>query len=152
MTQIAASAAVDSVVRPAPTNRFSEMSSEDFIEIMFTELTNQDPFEPNDSAALLEQLNSIRSIESDVELTKQLESIVFQNQLSGASSMIGNAVQGLSSDGYRVGGQVVAVLRQGDEISLQLESGWTLPIDNVESVVDPSALDRTPDSPLGGLV
>lgn len=55
-------------------SRFSDMSSEDFIKIIFTELSNQDPFQPNDSAALLKQLDSIRSIESDVKLTDQLQS------------------------------------------------------------------------------
>ena len=45
---------------------FGALDSEEFLNIMFTELQNQDPFEPNDSSALLEQLNSIRSIESDM--------------------------------------------------------------------------------------
>ena len=48
---------------------FSAMDSEEFVKIIFTELQNQDPFQPNDSSALLEQLNSIRSIESDMALT-----------------------------------------------------------------------------------
>jgi flagellar hook assembly protein FlgD len=46
---------------PATSSRFSEMSSEDFMKIIFTELQSQDPFKPNDSGALLEQMNSIRS-------------------------------------------------------------------------------------------
>lgn len=149
MSQVFSSTATDTSLRAAPVNRFSEMKSEDFIKIIFTELTNQDPFAPNDSSALLEQLNSIRSIESDVKLTQQLESIVFQNQLSAASSMIGAAVQGLTSDGNRVGGHVVAVLRQADSIALQLDTGWSLPIDGVESVVDPRVIAS--GSP-GGLV
>ena len=45
-------------------SRFNELASEDFIQIIFTELTNQDPLAPNDTSALLDQLNSIRSIES----------------------------------------------------------------------------------------
>ena len=75
------------------------LDSEEFLNIMFTELQNQDPFEPNDSSALLEQLNSIRSIESDMALTSQLESIVFQNQLAGASNLIGRYIQGHGTDG-----------------------------------------------------
>ena len=54
---------------------FSSMNSEEFVKIIFTELQNQDPFQPNDSSALLEQLNSIRSIESDMALTDQLKAI-----------------------------------------------------------------------------
>ena len=78
-------------------NRFNEMSSEDFIRIIFTELSNQDPFEPNDSGALLEQLNSIRSIESDLQLVDQLQSLVFENQLGAAAGLIGQ--QGVRPDG-----------------------------------------------------
>ena len=127
MSQIQANDGIDAALRQAPTNRFSEMETEDFIEIMFTELTNQDPFSPNDSAALLEQLNSIRSIESDVELTNKLESIVFQGQLSSASAMIGSAVAGRTADGQLVDGEVIAVLRQDQEISIQLDNGWAIP-------------------------
>ena len=96
------------------SSRFTELSSEDFIKIIFTELQNQDPFKPNDSGALLEQLNSIRSIESDIQLSKDLESIVFQNQLATAGNLIGKRVAGLTADNERVGGTVKSVARSGD--------------------------------------
>lgn len=121
-------------------NRFSEMSSEEFIKIIFTELQNQDPFQPNDSAALLEQLNSIRSIESDAALTRQLETIVTQNQLASAGTLIGRAVQGLTVDADRVTGQVVSVARQGDDVALLLDNGWVVPMSNLELIVDPSLM------------
>lgn len=118
----------------AGTSRFTELTSEEFIKIIFTELQNQDPFKPNDSAALLEQLQSIRSIESDMELGKKLEGIVFQNQLASAGNLIGKRVAGLTVDNERVGGTVKSVARNGDEIALVLDNGWILPIDNVEFI------------------
>ena len=121
-------------------NRFNELSSEDFMQIIFTELQQQDPFEPNDSSALLEQLNSIRAIESDIDLTKNLESIVFQNKLASAGNLIGKTVEGVMPTGDRVVGNVFAVIRQGDDVSLQLDSGWELPADNVQVIVDPASL------------
>ena len=42
---------------PPLKSRFNDMSSEEFMKIIFTELQQQDPFKPNDSSALLEQLN-----------------------------------------------------------------------------------------------
>ena len=76
MTQIPAFSATDSAIRGEPfSNGFNALSSEDFIKIIFTELANQDPFQPNDSSALLEQLNSIRSIESDTKLIDKLEDL-----------------------------------------------------------------------------
>ncbi len=116
------------------TSRFTELTSEEFIKIIFTELQNQDPFKPNDSAALLEQLQSIRSIESDMELSKQLEGIVFQNQLASAGNLIGKRVAGLTADNERVGGTVKSVARNGEEIALVLDNGWVLPMENVEYI------------------
>lgn len=121
-------------------SRFSEMKTEDFIKIIFTELANQDPFSPNDSAALLDQLNSIRSIESDIKLTQQLENLVFQNQLAAASGMIGKFIGGLTADNNRVAGFVVSVIRQGDSVSLELDNNWIVPVDGVETVIDPDQL------------
>jgi flagellar hook assembly protein FlgD len=115
-------------------NRFNEMSSEEFMKIIFTELQQQDPFSPNDSSARLEQLNSIRSIESDISMGKQLESIVFQNQLAGAGNLIGKRISGLTVDNERVAGQVKSVTRAGDEISLLLHNNWVVPMENVEYI------------------
>lgn len=124
------------------TNRFNELSSEDFMKIIFTELQQQDPFEPNDSSALLEQLNSIRAIESDIDLTKNLQSIVFQNQLATAGNLIGKTVEGLTTTNERVVGNVFAVLREGDNVTLQLDTGWEIPADNVTVIVDPASLPQ----------
>jgi flagellar basal-body rod modification protein FlgD len=117
-------------------NRFSDMSTEDFIKIIFTELSHQDPFQPNDSAALLEQLNSIRSIESDLTLVEQLRSLVLENQLASASNLIGKQVSGLTADAQRVNGQVISVLRQGEDVLLELDSGHLLAMDSIEAIVN----------------
>ena len=133
--------------RASTPSRFSEMSTEDFIRIIFTELSSQDPFQPNDSAALLEQLNSIRSIESDMQLTERLESLVSENQLASASGMIGKFIGGLTEDNNRVAGFVVSVIRQGDNITLELDNGWLVPITGVETVIDPDLLPEDPEPP-----
>lgn len=145
MTQIPAFNALDSAsstTRSQPASRFSEMSSEDFIKIIFTELSNQDPFKPNDSSALLQQMSSIRSIESDIKLTDQLKTLVTQNQLASGGNLIGKFIGGLTSDNNRVAGLVVAVSRADDVVSLELDNGWSVPINNVERVIDP---DQLPD-------
>ena len=141
MSAISANAA-GAVGGSTGTNRFNELSSEDFMKIIFTELQQQDPFEPNDSSALLEQLNSIRAIESDIDLTKNLESIVFQNQLATTGNMIGKTIEGLTATNDRVVGNVFAVIREGDKVTLQLDTGWEVPADNVQVIVDPNSLPQ----------
>ena len=119
---------------PPLKSRFNDMSSEEFMKIIFTELQQQDPFKPNDSSALLEQLNSIRSIESDLQMGEKLESIVFQNQLSSAGGLIGKRVGGLSTENTRVAGTVKSVSRVGDQIGLLLHNNWVIPMENVEYI------------------
>lgn len=142
MSQIAAFDSTGDALRGREAGGFSSMKSEDFIRIIFTELANQDPFQPNDSAALLDQLNSIRSIESDIDLMERLESLVFENKLAGASSMIGRFVSGLAEGNQRVGGVVVSVLRRDDEVGLELHNGWVVPVESVETIQDLSMLQE----------
>jgi len=119
-------------------SRFGEMSTEDFLDIIFTELSNQDPFDPNDSSALLKQIESIRSIEADIRLEKQLKNIVTQNQLASAGGLVGKFVGGLTAEANRVSGFVVGVSRAGNQINLELDNGRVVPMDNVESILDPN--------------
>ncbi len=134
MTQIPATNPLDTVVRQNVGNRFSDMSSEDFVRIIFTELANQDPMAPNDSNALLQQLNSIRSIESDLQLIEQLKSLVTENQLAAGSNLIGKFVTGLTASSDRVSGYVRSVSREGDSVVLQLDNGLIMPFESLDTI------------------
>jgi len=118
----------------ASTNKdaFSDLTSEEFVKIMFTELSNQDPLKPNDSNQMLQQLSSLRSIQSDIDLGQKLESIVTQGQLSTAGSLIGKYVSGLTEGGQRVVGEVVAVARNADGPLLRLSNNYLVPFENVD--------------------
>ena len=147
MSQISTYNTIGAAAQRTPTSQFSEMTSEDFIKIMFTELTNQDPFQPNDSQALLEQINTIRSIEADIAMSDQLTTMVTENQLASASNMIGKFIGGLTDDANRVAGYVVSVIRQGNEVAVELDTGWVIPAGNIETIIDPSIFE---DPPAGG--
>ncbi|MHC5006802.1 MAG: flagellar hook capping FlgD N-terminal domain-containing protein [Planctomycetota bacterium] len=136
MSQISAFDPTADALRSTTPNGFSSMKSEDFIKVIFAELANQDPFQPNDSSALLEQLSSIRTIESDLELMDRLNTLVLENQLSAGANLIGKMVGGLASTNDRVAGTVVSVIRQNDEVTLELDNGWLIPIESVEQIID----------------
>ncbi len=144
MSQIPAFNSTDTALRETSPNGFSALSSEDFIRIMFTELANQDPFQPSDSSALLDQMNSIRSIESNIQLMDRLDTLVFENKLSSAASLIGKTVQGINEQGFRVEGRVDTVLRQGDEIGVQLDTGWIVNVDNIEIIQESQTSQPAP--------
>jgi flagellar basal-body rod modification protein FlgD len=112
----------------------SELSSEDFTQLIITELTKQDPLQPNDTNALLNQIATIRSIESDTSLSTSLSSLVEQNDFSSAATLIGKNISGVSIDNRRASGTVEAVARTRDGTMVRLTTGEVLSWANVDSV------------------
>lgn len=122
---------------PTSTNALSGITSGEFLEIIFAELANQDPLAPTDTNALLQQLGTIRSIESDISLTESLETLVKQNELSAAGGLVGKYVSGLTTSGLRADGIVVSVRSTREGAVLNLSTNQSLPFDRVEDIVDP---------------
>jgi len=128
---------------------FADLSSAQFIKVLITELSHQDPFEPQDSGALLEQLSSLRNIESQMTLQDKLEQLVkdnaasmnslqdhletllFQNQVVTAGNLIGRDIEGMTDDGKTVTGKVTSVRMSGARIVLALDSGEDVGMERV---------------------
>lgn len=121
--------------RTAAGDAFSSLSSEEFTKIILTELQNQDPLEPNDTGALLEQLSSIRSIQSDMELGDRLESVVSQNEFAAAAGLIGRRISGLTETGQRVEDDVASVSRTSEGAVLNLVGGKRVPMSGLDRVL-----------------
>ena len=125
-----------SVGAAAAAGGFGDLKSDDFIRIMLTELSNQDPFNPQDSSALLEQLSSLRNIESQLALQEKLEDLVLQNQVSSAGGLIGKVVTGLDPNNTQTQGLVASVRVQNGQVTLQLDNGRTLPMNRVTQITE----------------
>jgi len=116
---------------------FGQLSSEEFTKVIFTELQNQDPLEPNDTGALLEQLSTLRSIQSDTEFADRMGSLVRQNELGSASALIGRFVSGVGEEGAgRTAGVVFSVSQTREGAVLNLDNGARVPMRNVDEVFD----------------
>jgi flagellar basal-body rod modification protein FlgD len=123
-----------------PTNSadaFSALTSGEFLQIIFTELQNQDPLEPNDTSAMLDQLATLRSIESDTQMVDSLSSLVSQTEFAAASSLIGSLVSGITLDNRRVADLVVSVSNTPDGPVLNLFDGSRMFFGNVDEIVGP---------------
>ncbi len=115
---------------------FANLTSGEFIKVLLSELTNQDPFKPQDSGALLEQFSSLRNIESQIQLQEKLQALVLQNGISSAAVFIGKEVEGLDSGNDSVSGVVTSVRVESGKAVLELSSGKTLSVDRVTRVMD----------------
>lgn len=126
----------------------SEMSSADFYKLLIAELQYQDPFEPMDNAKMVEQMASIRNMESSASLTKALESVTRQQNFGTASTMIGKAVTGEVTDSmgekHEISGVVSRVHFESDgDVILELEGGTQLPLESVVLVQERLDTDET---------
>ena len=125
-----------SVGGAAAAGGFGDLKSGDFIRVLLTELSNQDPFAPQDSGALLEQLSSLRNIESQLSLQEKLEDLVLQNQISSAGGLIGKEVTGLGENNTQTKGLVTSVRVQDGEAILELDTGRSLPMNRVTRIAN----------------
>lgn len=124
-------------------NAYSALGSEQFLKLVLTQLSNQDPLQPNDSNALLEQLSNIRNIQSSVDMQDKLKSLVGQNELSSAATLIGRTVVGLNSSNQRVEGKVASISKTTDGAVLRLSTGESLSMSRLEQVREASAAATT---------
>lgn len=122
---------------PIPrSNAFAQLDSSEFIRVMISELQNQDPFQPQDSSKLLEQMSSLRNIESQMTLQNQLQNLVQQNQVASAGNLIGKLVQGLGEDGQNLQGLVNSVRVTNNGVFLELDTGASLKMSQVTAIAD----------------
>lgn len=132
------------------TDAFSSLTSGQFLQIIFTELQNQDPLEPNDTSAMLDQLATLRSIESDTQMVSSLSRLVNQSEFAAASSLIGSLVSGITLDNRRVADLVISVSNTQDGPVLNLFDGSRMFFRNVDEIVGPidNLLDDDTDPPI----
>jgi flagellar basal-body rod modification protein FlgD len=86
-----------------------------FLQLMVTELTNQDPLNPMDNTQLVQQIGELRSIAASDQLTTTLQAVQTQQSLTTASALIGKTVTALTTDNQEVTGKVESVSVQVDE-------------------------------------
>lgn len=101
---------------------FSGLTADDFLELLITQLQNQDPADPLDNQALLEQVTSLRNLQSDLELSTALEGVVSGQQLASASSFIGKEVTVTNDDEQLVTGLVERVIIENSKSYVEIDN------------------------------
>ena len=96
-------------------NGLNDIDLSEFLNLILTELQNQDPLNPTDNAALLQQVGELRSISSNDQLVTTLKGFSNTQELTTASSLIGKTVKGLDVGAKEVNGEVTSVSVKIDE-------------------------------------
>lgn len=77
-----------------------------FLQIMISELTNQDPLNPMDNTQLVQQIGAIREIAATDKLSTSLDQVQAGQSMTTASSLIGKKVKALTDDNQNIEGLV----------------------------------------------
>lgn len=64
-------------------------NSEMYLQLFLTQLKNQDPTQPFDTAQMTQQLSQLNTSQQQIEMNKNLEALIEQNKNSQASSLVG---------------------------------------------------------------
>jgi flagellar basal-body rod modification protein FlgD len=110
----AAAANTSSTGTTTTPNGFNNLTTADFMQMLVAELENQDPTQPMSNEDLLTQLSTMSQLQSTQDLDSALQSNTTNQQLSIASSFIGQSIAGTDSNNNPVSGVAQqAVLQNG---------------------------------------
>ncbi len=136
------------------------LNNDDFMKLMITELTNQNPFEPMKNQDLVNQMATMQQMQSSKEmgdsfkkLMKQYDAVLSQQQISTAAGMVGELVSGVTDAGQNAVGKVVSVNVDGGNVFLELDSGQRVNMKDVkrlggsnsQDIVNKMAIGTMPD-------
>jgi flagellar basal-body rod modification protein FlgD len=110
------------------------LTPENFIQLMVTQLQNQDPTQPTSDSDLLSQMSEIGQLESSTQLQTTMTSVTLQTQVGSASALIGKNVSGVDSNNNTNSGTVTSVSVAGGSVSLNLDNGDTMPLTGLATI------------------
>lgn len=124
-----------------PSTVSGELGADDFLELLVTQLTHQDPLDPTSNEDLLAQLSSIRDIQLSTTLVDSMETLTGSQRYASAATLIGKWVTGTIGDEStgvdEVEGVVTAVrFDASGRVTLELDGGEVMEMDRLRTVTD----------------
>ena len=112
----------------------ANVSRDDFMKILVTELSSQDPLEPMDNSQFLDQLIGLQTLDQSAAMTDGLRT--FQNfmEMSYGSSLVGKNVKALGNDGELVEGNVSKVVVEDGSASVVVDNK-KIPVSAVREIL-----------------
>lgn len=104
-----------------------------FLQLMIAELQNQDPLSPVENSQILEQVSVMREIGATSQMQETLQAVLLGQNLSNASSLVGQDVRALNDDGDYIDGVVDRVSVAGGEVKIHI-GNETARLENVSEV------------------
>lgn len=132
--------AVSNATAAATTSTSSslgQLDSDAFLQLLVAQMRYQNPLQPTDASAMLEQTAQFTTVETLQAISETNQALLGFQQTTMALSVVGKEVNAFSLDGLPVQGIVDTVRFTADGPFLHLESGIEIPLSNVVEVSTP---------------
>jgi flagellar basal-body rod modification protein FlgD len=124
----------DSNTVPVPTQMLSQ---QDFLKLLVTQMTSQDPLKPTDSQDLLSQMTQFSTLNANTALQTQMGQMQSLNQFSEAGSLLGKQVM-LQVDDTTTAQGVVSGVDTSGNVPQIIVNGQSYSLAQVLSVANPA--------------
>lgn len=109
------------------------MDSSVFMDLLVTQLKNQDPSSPMDTNAMISQTTQLAMMEKLAQLASDTRSGLGVQQRSAAAALIGKAVTYLAADGTAASGTASSVAYNGTTPTVTV-GGASIPLDSITGI------------------
>ncbi len=126
---------------PASSGGLGALDADVFLQLMLAQLRYQNPLEPTDTSAMMQQTAQFTMVETLQAISENQQQLMNMSQLSTALAMVGKQVEAIGFDGLPTAGLVSGIRFSVDGAILEMENGADVPLVNVLSVTE------APDAP-----
>ena len=116
----------------------SNVTSDQFLQLLVTQLRNQDPLNPLSNEDFLAQLAQFQTLQETMEMSTNTKNLLLGQQLAAASGLIGKYVVVTGSDGQDYVGRVDKVVVKDGEVLLAA-GNMAVSLQEIKEVRDTSA-------------
>jgi flagellar basal-body rod modification protein FlgD len=122
---------ISSIGASASATQAKSMGMEDFLKILLTQLTYQDPLKPMDNQEFMAQMAQFTSLEQTQQLNEKMSTLIANQAALQSVGLIGRTVDIAVDGGLSLTGTVTALSLTGDAPLLTLTTTAGAAIANV---------------------
>ena len=123
-----------STSQATPTNPNGTLGDNEFLQLMVTQLKDQDPLNPTDPSSYLSELAQFTSLEQETNTATSTSQLAASNATTEALGLLGKSVTYLDSSGAEQTGVVSSVDLSGTSPTLTIGSATGITTSQVQSV------------------
>lgn len=128
---------IGSVASTTSSTQAKPLGMEDFMKVLLTQLTYQDPLKPMDNQQFMAQMAQFTSLQQTQELNEKMSTLISNQASLQSVGLLGRNVDIAGDAGTTVSGSVTSISLSGDTpiLSITTSAGTVLPNISISQVI-----------------